>query len=74
MICIAALLSWGFIIATVIAVQHGMGLHMDEVMKRGTRNLEHYIKVRNTTTLRAYSTNTMSSSQFGCHPFSTTLV
>ncbi|KAI4736412.1 integral membrane protein [Aureobasidium sp. EXF-12298] len=44
LICIAALLSWGFIVATVIAVQHGMGLHMDEVMKRGTHNLEHYIK------------------------------
>jgi len=46
LICIAALLSWGFIVATVIAVQHGMGSHMEEVMKRGTHNLEHYIKVR----------------------------
>jgi hypothetical protein len=46
LICIAALLAWAFIVATVVAVEFGMGSHMDEVMKRGTRNLEHYIQVR----------------------------
>ena len=45
MICIAALLSWAFTVAAVIAVQYGMGSHMDEVLKRGTHNLERYIQV-----------------------------
>ncbi|KAI4851797.1 integral membrane protein [Aureobasidium sp. EXF-8845] len=39
-----ALLAWAFIVAAVIAVQYGMGSHMDEVMKRGTRNLESYVQ------------------------------
>ncbi|THW17903.1 integral membrane protein [Aureobasidium pullulans] len=42
LICIAALLAWAFAVATIIAVHHGLGQHMDEVMKKGTANLNTY--------------------------------
>ncbi|KAH0262904.1 integral membrane protein, partial [Aureobasidium melanogenum] len=42
LICIAALLSWAFIIVTVLAVHHGLGSHIDEVMKKGAANMNSY--------------------------------
>ncbi|KAH0345151.1 integral membrane protein, partial [Aureobasidium melanogenum] len=42
LICIAALLSWAFIIVTVLAVHHGLGSHRDEVMKKGAANMNSY--------------------------------
>ncbi|KAH0140369.1 integral membrane protein, partial [Aureobasidium melanogenum] len=42
LICVAALLSWAFIIVTAIAVHHGLGSHIDEVMKKGTANMNRY--------------------------------
>ncbi|KKY36692.1 putative integral membrane protein [Diaporthe ampelina] len=39
------LLAWAFIIATILAVNHGLGSHMEEVMLRGTDNLISYSQI-----------------------------
>ncbi|KAG9248743.1 hypothetical protein BJ878DRAFT_531726 [Calycina marina] len=39
---VAALLSWGFIICTVLAVQHGLGLHLNEAIAKGGGSLSTY--------------------------------
>ncbi|KAI4728454.1 integral membrane protein [Aureobasidium sp. EXF-10728] len=44
LICATALLAWAFIVATIIAVQHGLGSHFDEVRARGSSNLNSYIQ------------------------------
>ncbi|KAH8756343.1 integral membrane protein [Diaporthe sp. PMI_573] len=45
LIIVAALLAWAFIIATILAVNHGLGSHMEEVMLRGTDNLIAYSQI-----------------------------
>ncbi|KAK8085064.1 hypothetical protein PG997_006335 [Apiospora hydei] len=42
LIVVAALLSWAFSIVTVVAVQHGLGDHMEAVLERGTQNMITY--------------------------------
>ncbi|KAL1858102.1 hypothetical protein Daus18300_010103 [Diaporthe australafricana] len=45
LIIIGALLAWAFIVATILAVNHGLGSHMDDVMLRGTDNLISYSQI-----------------------------
>lgn len=45
LIVIAALLAWAFIVATILAVNHGLGSHMQDVMLRGTDNLISYSQI-----------------------------
>ncbi|KAK7564102.1 integral membrane protein [Phyllosticta citricarpa] len=45
LISIGALLSWAFIIATILSVSHGLGSHYVEVAKRGEENLIQYAKI-----------------------------
>ncbi|KAK8069789.1 hypothetical protein PG994_006405 [Apiospora phragmitis] len=42
LIVVAALLSWAFSIVTVVAVEHGLGDHMEDVLARGTQNMITY--------------------------------
>ncbi|KAI4722235.1 integral membrane protein [Aureobasidium sp. EXF-10727] len=44
LICTTALLAWAFVVATIVAVQHGLGSHFDEVRARGSSNLNSYIQ------------------------------
>lgn len=45
LIIIGALLAWAFIIATILAVNHGLGSHMEDVMLRGVDNLISYSQI-----------------------------
>ncbi|KAJ0114139.1 hypothetical protein J7T55_007973 [Diaporthe amygdali] len=45
LIVIAALLAWAFIIATILAVNHGLGSHISDVMLRGSDNLISYSQI-----------------------------
>lgn len=45
LIIIAALLAWAFIVATILAVNHGLGSHMEDVMLRGIDNLISYSQI-----------------------------
>ncbi|MCJ1284378.1 hypothetical protein MMC26_003709 [Xylographa opegraphella] len=42
---VAALLSWAFIVVTIIAVNHGLGSHMQVVLQRGEENLIEYAQI-----------------------------
>lgn len=39
------LLSWAFSVVTVMAVQHGLGDHMEAVLARGTQNMITYAQI-----------------------------
>ncbi|KAF2458808.1 hypothetical protein BDY21DRAFT_363004 [Lineolata rhizophorae] len=45
LMCIATLLAWAFIAATILAVNHGLGDHIEAVMARGTDNLVSYSQI-----------------------------
>ncbi|KAI9757650.1 MAG: hypothetical protein M4579_003375 [Chaenotheca gracillima] len=42
---IASLFSWAFIVATILAVQHGLGSHIEVVMLRGADNFTAYLQI-----------------------------
>ncbi|POS76802.1 hypothetical protein DHEL01_v204797 [Diaporthe helianthi] len=45
LIIIGALLAWAFIIVTILAVNHGLGSHIEDVMLRGIDNLISYSQI-----------------------------
>ncbi|KAF2816329.1 uncharacterized protein BDZ99DRAFT_566171 [Mytilinidion resinicola] len=45
LITIASVLSWAFIAATIMAVNHGLGSHVEAVMLRGTQNMISYAQI-----------------------------
>lgn len=45
LICIGALLSWAFIVATILSVSRGLGSHYVDVAERGVDNLIQYAKI-----------------------------
>ncbi|KAF2492235.1 hypothetical protein BU16DRAFT_107908 [Lophium mytilinum] len=45
LITIASILSWAFIAATIMAVNHGLGSHIELVMLRGTQNMISYAQI-----------------------------
>ncbi|KAI1846100.1 hypothetical protein JX266_007909 [Neoarthrinium moseri] len=44
LVVIAVLLSWSFMVVTIVAVQHGLGSHFPDVMARGIENLNTYLQ------------------------------
>ncbi|KAF5710863.1 integral membrane protein [Fusarium globosum] len=45
LICVGAILSWCFIGCTIASVQHGLGSHYEDVIKRGTDNFIAYLQI-----------------------------
>ncbi|KAH6962817.1 hypothetical protein DER45DRAFT_590722 [Fusarium avenaceum] len=45
LICMGALLSWSFIACTIASVNHGLGSHYTDVIKRGTDNFIAYMQI-----------------------------
>ncbi|KAH7185152.1 uncharacterized protein B0J16DRAFT_414536 [Fusarium flagelliforme] len=45
LICVGALLSWSFIGCTIASVNHGLGSHYEDVIKRGTDNFIAYLQI-----------------------------
>ncbi|KAF2087658.1 hypothetical protein K490DRAFT_65499 [Saccharata proteae CBS 121410] len=45
LISIAALLAWAFIAATILAVNHGLGGHYEDVIQRGDENMMSYLQI-----------------------------
>ncbi|KAF5971264.1 integral membrane protein [Fusarium coicis] len=45
LICVGAILSWSFIGCTIASVQHGLGDHYEDVIKRGTDNFIAYLQI-----------------------------
>jgi hypothetical protein len=42
---LASIFSWAFIVITIMAVQHGLGSHIEVVLQRGQQNLVEYAQI-----------------------------